>query len=332
MQSVPKFVLRRLSAAQAIAESHPDAEVLAAFAEQNLADRERADVMEHISACRECRDVIAIALPEIELSTVSAVQVSNRGVFGWPVLRWGALAAGVVIVASVGVVMQLQHSDSNVALIQKSTKVPEAQPSLQQSADNPGNVAVPNHEKHNATVATKIGQGEPELTAKNIPPSFIHNHSRFQRNGPDSNSGVADKKDPGSQSTSASIPAAKIPRWTITPSGTLQRSMDAGKLWENVYPAAALDMAIDYSPDSQFVFHVVASKGLEVWAACSGSQLFASTDGGNRWSLITPSNDDVRLTGDVTRIELTDQLQRITTSTGELWVSSDDGVNWQKWH
>jgi hypothetical protein len=277
--------------------------------------------------------VIAIALPEIELSMAYAVRASNRGVFGWPVFRWSALAAGVVILASVGVVVvQRQHSISNAALVQRNTDVPETvQPPLQSSADNSGSVVEQNHKKHNVSGAPDKRQDESELTAKNLPPSLVHNHSRFQRNGPDSNSEVANTKDAGTQSISlASPPAARIPRWTIASSGALQRSMDAGKNWEDVNPG--LDAALPGGTNSQFNFLVVASKGLEVWAACSGGSLFASTDGGNRWSLITPSNDDVKLTGDITHIELTDQFEKVTTSTGELWVSSDDGVNWQKWH
>jgi hypothetical protein len=342
MQSVPKFALRRLRMAEAVAESHLDANVLAAFAEQNLADRERADVMKHLAACRECREVIAIALPEAELPATYAVRV-NRGVFGWPVLRWGSLAAGILIVASVGVVLvQHQHSTSNVASVQKTANgsVSGGQSSLknsmsqdgsamqaagvgapsssQQEGGNPASVTESNPARHRAPIAPRARQTETELTAENIPPSLIHKHSSLQKDS-------AVESVPGS----VSAPTMQIPRWLVTPAGALQRSMDAGKSWETVNPA--LDAPLPARADSQLVFLVVASKGLEVWTACSGGLLFASTDGGNRWSLTTPSSDDAKLTGDVTRIEFAGQQKKVRTSTGELWVTSDDGVNWQKW-
>jgi len=349
MQSVPKFALRRLRIAEGVAEAHLDADVLTAFAEQNLADHERADVMKHLAGCRECREVISIALPEAELPATSAVRATSRGVLDGPVLRWGVLAAGILIVASVGVVIvQHQHPIPNVASLQKNTnsaqsdRLPPAEPSLknsvsqdgsamraagvgaysspQQGSGNPGNVTESNPARQRAPIALRARQIETELTAQNIPPSLIHNHSSVQNS-----------KDPASQTTtgSGSATTIQIPRWIVTPSGALQRSMDAGKSWENVNPV--LDAPLPDGTDSQLVFHVVASKGLEVWAACSGGLLFASTDGGNRWSLITPSSDNATLTGDVTRIEFTDQRKKVTSSTGELWVTSDDGVNWQKW-
>ncbi|MFZ1053229.1 MAG: zf-HC2 domain-containing protein, partial [Candidatus Sulfotelmatobacter sp.] len=66
MHSVPKFVIKRLQERPATAESHPDADLLTAFAEQSLDGRERALVMEHLAACGDCRDVVALALPATE--------------------------------------------------------------------------------------------------------------------------------------------------------------------------------------------------------------------------------------------------------------------------
>jgi hypothetical protein len=110
MQNVPKFVLQRLRQTTPVAESHPDADLLTAFAEQALAGRERLLVMEHLARCGDCRDVVALALPVSEIAS-EPVSVDIGGL-GWrwfsrPVLRWGALAAGILAVASVGV---LQYS------------------------------------------------------------------------------------------------------------------------------------------------------------------------------------------------------------------------------
>jgi photosynthesis system II assembly factor YCF48-like protein/putative zinc finger protein len=113
MQNVPKFVLQRLRQTTPGAESHPDADLLTAFAEQSLAGRERLLVVEHLAGCGDCRDVVALALPVSEIaSELVSVDVGGLGWrwFSWPVLRWGALAAGILAVASVGV---LQYSGRN---------------------------------------------------------------------------------------------------------------------------------------------------------------------------------------------------------------------------
>jgi hypothetical protein len=107
MQNVPQFVLKRLQE-KVVADSHPDADLLTAFTEQSLAKGERALVLEHLAACGDCRDVVALVLPEAErVSAVTSV-VPARNWLRWPSFGWGALAAGVIVVASTGV-MEYSH-------------------------------------------------------------------------------------------------------------------------------------------------------------------------------------------------------------------------------
>jgi hypothetical protein len=100
MQNVPKIVRERLKAATP-AVNHPDANVLTAFAERSLPEIERAIVLEHLARCGDCRDIVALSLPATE--AVEAATVPARGRWlAWPTLRWAFVAAGVVAVASVG--------------------------------------------------------------------------------------------------------------------------------------------------------------------------------------------------------------------------------------
>jgi hypothetical protein len=111
MQSVPKIVRDRLQAAPPAA-NHPDADLLTAFAEQSLPAEERATVLDHLARCGDCRDVVALALPSTE--TLQAAARPVRGAwFPWPVLRWGFVAAGVVIVSSIGVLQLQKRSESS---------------------------------------------------------------------------------------------------------------------------------------------------------------------------------------------------------------------------
>jgi hypothetical protein len=102
MQNVPKIVRERLKAA-APATEHPDANALTAFAERLLPERERAQVFDHLARCGDCRDIVALALPATEPVEVAAKSPA-RGWLTWPALRWGLVAAGVVAIASLGIV------------------------------------------------------------------------------------------------------------------------------------------------------------------------------------------------------------------------------------
>jgi hypothetical protein len=120
MQDVPQFVLKRLQEKHPAADSHPDADLLTAFAEQSLAGDERAGVMEHLTRCGDCRDVVAIALPATEIeretererqivATPISVSTAGMGWLRWPTLRWGALAAGILVVTSLGILEYYSH-------------------------------------------------------------------------------------------------------------------------------------------------------------------------------------------------------------------------------
>jgi hypothetical protein len=125
MQNVPKIVRERLKAAPAVVRpgansgAHPDADLLTAFAERSLADFERAGVLEHLSCCGDCREVVALSLPASEEAAVTGVRTSPRGWLTWPALRWGFVAAGVVAIASVGV-LRYQHQPATEARKQSS--------------------------------------------------------------------------------------------------------------------------------------------------------------------------------------------------------------------
>ncbi len=123
MQDVLKIVRLRLKGSQSAApETHPDADLLTAFAEHSLTGTERALVMEHLAGCGDCRDVVALAVPETEAAALpEAARPARTGWFSLPMLRWGALAAGVLAVVSVGVV-EYRHRVQEKTLAANSMK------------------------------------------------------------------------------------------------------------------------------------------------------------------------------------------------------------------
>ncbi len=135
MTEVPKFVpgivCDRLQAAapqSVFGQAHPDADLLAAFAEQAISAPERDSLLTHLANCGDCRDVVALALPAQEIrgisiaaesdpvgaqasatKTATEVATKTKTRNGWlssltfaaPTFRWAAMAAGVAVVASV---------------------------------------------------------------------------------------------------------------------------------------------------------------------------------------------------------------------------------------
>ena len=147
---------------------------------------------------------------------------------------------------------------------------------------------------------------------------------------------------------------APVPRWTISPTGGLQRSFDQGQTWQDVDvnpngmpkadatsvavvggTAGAKDVVADkktpLEPAAPLVFRSVTAIGQEVWAGGSNGALYHSLDAGSHWTQVVPSTDGVSLAGDIVGLEFPDaQHGKVTTSTTETWITGDGGQTWQK--
>jgi hypothetical protein len=155
----------------------------------------------------------------------------------------------------------------------------------------------------------------------------------------------------------AALSPARLPRWSITAGGTLQRSFDQGNTWQNVNVRGTLMPAdrrdLDVSAETQSlkdakaarakvksagkkdasspVFRAVIASGSDVWAGGRNGSLYHSTDSGNRWTQVMPSSGGSSLTGDIVRIEFPDpQHGKLLTSNSETWITADSGQTWQK--
>jgi len=134
-----------------------------------------------------------------------------------------------------------------------------------------------------------------------------------------------------------------FPRWAITSSGTLQRSFDAGRTWEDVSPSqteSGAELKPEYGDkkirkkeqlNPAVVFRAVAALGSEIWAGGSSAMLYHSFDSGSHWIRVMPIEANASLTGDIVSMDFSDpQHGEIATSAGELWMTSDDGQTWHK--
>ena len=122
MQKVSKIVIGRLRA-EALALDHPDADLLTAFAEKSLSEKERGNVLEHLGRCADCREVLALSLPELDHDRAVVEGSAMGGWFTWPTVRWGLVTAGLLI-AGFGVLQYQRYSRMPSFAVARSSSAP----------------------------------------------------------------------------------------------------------------------------------------------------------------------------------------------------------------
>jgi hypothetical protein len=138
-----------------------------------------------------------------------------------------------------------------------------------------------------------------------------------------------------------------VPRWTISSTGSLQRSVDQGSTWQDVdvtansasataayefraaapgYAKAAKQTAKSVVPS----FRAVTANGVEVWAGGRAGVLYHSADAGSHWTRVVPAANGTVLTEDIVGVEFSDAQHGTVTTASAVWTTSDGGQSWQK--
>src|ERR1051325_3531630 len=142
MEQLPKIVAQRLQTVSR-AKAHPDANLLAAFAEKSLLPREQAQILEHLAGCADCREVVAHAQSEEllqQVAVVAAVPMASRHStwFSGAVIRWAGLVACVVIVGAVVIShMRFEKAQTPVASNSEPVAVAKTQSQPQPAPSAP---------------------------------------------------------------------------------------------------------------------------------------------------------------------------------------------------
>ncbi|HXU16318.1 MAG TPA: carboxypeptidase regulatory-like domain-containing protein [Terriglobales bacterium] len=110
-----------------------------------------------------------------------------------------------------------------------------------------------------------------------------------------------------------------LPRWSLSPQGTVQRSNNGGTTW----------VPIEVAKGS--VFRAIASIGDQVWAAGNMGVLYHSLDNGQHWTHVVPISKGEKLQADIVQIQFADpQHLSLNTTNGQVWQSSDGGQTWAR--
>jgi hypothetical protein len=279
MVEISKIVGQRL-AAIARPEDHPDANLLGAFAERALGNRERAQVLEHLSRCMSCREVVSLSSMPSERAQIVSV-ASGPGWLSWPILRWGVVAC----VVTVGAVVAIHKKNEN---LNGAPTIAETRPAVEMQAPTQ-TVASPNGGKDAAVSSSPVemadaGVGSP--LAKAVPGR--------------AKDAVAESRDAQVDAAAASkgpIPVNLTPRWTLSSDGTLQRSLDSGSTWQTITVS-----------NSKASFRALAANGLDIWVGGSAGALFHSSDAGEHWTRVRPVVNGQVLRADIIGVEFPDLL------------------------
>ena len=314
MAEIPKIVSQRL---QAMAElrDHPDPNLLTAFVERSLKSGDRLRVLEHLSACSNCREVVSFSAMQPETSTVSLAP-SASGWLSWPALRWGAAVACVVVVGAAVTLHQKREPQQMAAVVTEgrsaAARIPEANTADQLARTHKPAASRPeaaNHPIAPAAGPVEMADARPGSPLAAVVPGRAKDALAEPQN---------DQSDKFGGTNYAAM-TSLAPRWTLSSDGTLQRSLDTGATWQTIVVS------------SKTVFRALAANDFDIWVGGSAGALFHSSDAGEHWTQVRPVANGEVLEDDIVGVEFTDTLHgKLTSSAEETWTTADAGQTWHK--
>jgi len=345
MDAIKKLVSGHLKAQAA--GTHPDPELLVAFAENSLSGREREGMLNHLSACTGCREVLYLSLPMPDSAQGQQV-FSPSASFRTRrlALRWATLAASVVIVGSVLITNRgifTQHQTSGAAEGTDTSKQTIAQLKTPSEVDQIAEAPALKSRVKTRPLAKHM-TAKPQANMQFDQSGQVHfaaaplaNEVRQSASQP-AKSAAAHRSTTGaneavavrsSKAIGAAVSKASSPlpwssssisssSWSLSADGQIQRSFDSGKTWQIIPLAGGIS------------FHAINSMGNDVWAGGNAGALYHSADAGRSWTRVEPVFEGEKLQTDIAHIEFSDARNGlVSTADGEVWSTSDGGQSWR---
>jgi hypothetical protein len=357
MEEVPKIVSQRLHAAVKD-EIHPDPDLIAAFVERSLGKQERVQVLEHLSRCVDCRQVVSLSAAQPDITGADSAVPASTGWLSWPVLRWGAAVACVVVVGAAVTLRyhqetqqatptsadgrateeaRLQAPDS--ALAKKTTSLQlrdqEAKAAILSKQPTPPAQTIPSPAMQ---PSLRVPAASGSMFAATANRQTTRTASRAEGAAP----GPVEMADAGTGSRLAeevpvraksALPAAQDVQINGS-AAALGGNADVAitpLVSTNLPPRWTLssDGTLQRSRDSgrswqtiavsgKIIFRALAANGLDIWVGGLAGTLFHSSDAGQHWTQVRPAADGETLADDIIGVEFTD-LQH-----GKLTTSSTE--------
>jgi hypothetical protein len=331
---------------------HPEPGLLTAFLEQTLAGRQRAGVLEHLSTCAECREVVALTMPEAVAATTPAAVPKRAAGKLWSPWRWAVAATAMVVLSAVWIDRwEPSSSPSSVSQVsqQRAAVSVENEP-FSVAADGPGEqtpaaaAARPSPITPKAVLDAQVisapGSKTP-ATAAQSPASdasvlslaaAARNRRTSEQEAVPSAPVVAERKaapatgprvnalwETGMVAPAPNRVGTQPALWRVSAAGALERSLDSGHSWQQL-PLAGNGVRLT----------VIHTLGRAVWVGASRGVLYRSLDSGRSWSRVVLSSGDMQSAGDVVSIQFSDEQHgSVLAGTGTRWVTADGGRSWR---
>jgi Photosynthesis system II assembly factor YCF48 len=333
MTEIPKIVRQRLRTNTNLAD-HPEPNLLNAFAEQTLAEREQVQILQHLSQCVNCREIVALSTAQPYMADAVSLAPAHAGWLSCPTLRWVGAAACIVVIGA-AVTIHQKHESAQHSAIQASisahTIVDKAAPSQSPNL-NPAPVeAAEQRTSRKASGNHRAADAAPfEIADARTASPFaevVPGRAKAAVAGPQGAEQAVDGPTANSDEAPVSgtffpddlATANLAPRWSLSWDGVLQRSLDSGRTWQTVPVSTHL------------ILRALAANGLDIWVGGKAGALFHSSDAGQHWTQVVPTANGRPFVGDIVGVEFSDGLQgKLTSSNREIWITSDAGQTWQK--
>lgn len=357
MRKLSSFVLARLARRQNNGGEHPDADLLAGFAEGTLLRREREAVLAHLAECAICRDVVALGSTAQPDRAASLLNVRNRSVTWW---GWRIAAAAAVMCLAVTLAWQF-------LLLKPSTVAKNSQISTQIEPNTieppaPALVAPPLNEKVIPPAATKERSAAVVKRPVIAPPPSIESDPNPIPDTASSvlNAGqqlpvppapqVAEAKEnrtevkitaeagPVRVPSSAAVPQQMFSKSAAPPRGIVgaMRSTQM-TLWslETAQSRGTVDRSDDGGKtwhsvpvDDTTQFYALATKGPAVWIGGTDGKLFHSIDNGQNWIPVDVIDGTTRVAETIVAIDALGDSVTLKLRSGQKLLTRDAGVHW----
>lgn len=347
-------------------EAHPDADLLAAFAEDTLLPAERRDVLAHLAVCGECREVLSVAMaarPDgAEEASVQSIPRPVRAPL-WNWLPWVATAAGIAAISSI----LLFHPEKRLSPATTSTSntkpAPDQRAEIPAEAPQQAAVSLPPEAKAHHEKPTPPSV-EPPRVARTQPTNDVAKNQASEQSESELALNHADARSSALAAASQPIAGATAAN-AASPSATLQVAPTQNAMLPetmNAEPGAALGgpvatarafSGVSVRPQWRIneagqversfgngVWNEVLDAGTSklrvvsvlrgsVWAGGDKLRLYRSTDNGVTWSAVQlpPKGDAANAIAHV-RFE-TPLDGKIDATDGSSWVTTDGGITWK---
>jgi hypothetical protein len=343
MAEVSRIVRERLrtqATAGWSAGEHPDANLLSAFAERTLTEQEQAQVLDHLSRCADCRQVVALSAPlpveeERQVAAAVAGRASAAASRSWwrsPVVHWGALtAAALVVLIAVSERMRLRegHSasapaiatlSSNEAAQRSTIPAPEVSPSPTEQRETRKVAQTTGRKPTGAGSGGKVTAGNevatPAVAANRAAAAPPPPAAPLKESPPATSTGGAVVAGPGVENRIDRLQARAVPTPPAAADGSVKVTAEAAPILKSE------GAALSQGQGATFAKRAILSPR---WSVSDSGAVQRSFDGGRSWK-------DVAVADSVSFRAVATLGNEVWAggSSGALFHSTDGGEHWAR--